>query len=132
MSTTGCPRGVARERYRPALHDPSLRRVRYDPQSCEDAVADAGPRDEDSIHMSRRTAEPNSMRGSHAVLQGTASDGWTTVITPQRSWFDWRLRLLWRFRELIVIFVWRDYVSAYKQTILGPAWHVIQPLLTTL
>jgi len=57
---------------------------------------------------------------------------WTTRITPHRGWLDWRLRQLWRYRDLISLFVWRDFVSVYKQTILGPAWHVIQPLLTTL
>src|SRR5712671_2018787 len=55
-----------------------------------------------------------------------------TVILPERGWFDWRLRQLWRYRDLIGLFVWRDFVSVYKQTILGPAWHIIQPLLTTL
>jgi lipopolysaccharide transport system permease protein len=58
--------------------------------------------------------------------------GWTTVITPHRGWLDWRLKLLWRYRDLISLFVWRDFVSAYKQTILGPLWHVIQPLMTTI
>lgn len=61
-----------------------------------------------------------------------ASEGWTTAITPHRGWLDWRLKQLWRYRDLISLFVWRDFVSAYKQTILGPAWHIIQPLLTTL
>src|ERR1700720_302200 len=55
-----------------------------------------------------------------------------TVITPSHSWFDWRLGQLWRYRDLISLFVWRDFVSVYKQTILGPAWHIIQPLLTTI
>ncbi|HEX8280513.1 MAG TPA: ABC transporter permease [Chthoniobacterales bacterium] len=57
---------------------------------------------------------------------------WTTRITPHRGWLDWRLVQLWRYRDLIGLFVWRDFVSAYKQTVLGPAWHIIQPLLTTL
>jgi lipopolysaccharide transport system permease protein len=61
-----------------------------------------------------------------------ADQGWTSVITPHRGWFDWRLRQLWRYRDLISLFVWRDFVSVYKQTILGPLWHVIQPLLTTI
>jgi lipopolysaccharide transport system permease protein len=39
---------------------------------------------------------------------------------------------LWSYRDLIEIFVWRDFVAVYKQTILGPLWYVIQPLLTTL
>ncbi len=57
---------------------------------------------------------------------------WTTRITPLQGWLDWRLHQLWRYRDLVSLFVWRDFVSAYKQTILGPAWHIIQPLLTTL
>jgi lipopolysaccharide transport system permease protein len=69
--------------------------------------------------------------------EGTASGpaatgGWTTVINPHRGWFDWRLAQLWRYRDLVTMFVWRDFTSVYKQTILGPLWHVIQPLLTTL
>ncbi|MEO7192520.1 MAG: ABC transporter permease [Vicinamibacterales bacterium] len=55
-----------------------------------------------------------------------------TVITAERSWFDWRLKQLWRYRDLIALFVWRDFVSVYKQTILGPAWHIIRPLFTTV
>jgi lipopolysaccharide transport system permease protein len=61
-----------------------------------------------------------------------ADEGWTTAITPHRGWLDWRLKQLWRYRDLISLFVWRDFVSAYKQTILGPLWHIIQPLLTTI
>ena len=61
-----------------------------------------------------------------------ADQGWTSVITPHRGWFDWRLKQLWRYRDLISLFVWRDFVSVYKQTVLGPLWHIIQPLLTTI
>ena len=57
---------------------------------------------------------------------------WTDIIQPQRNWFDWRLGDLWRARDLVMLFVWRDFVSVYKQTILGPLWYLIQPLLTTL
>jgi len=56
----------------------------------------------------------------------------TTVITAGRPWFDWRLGELWRYRELVTLFVWRDFVSVYKQTILGPTWHIIRPLFTTV
>jgi len=62
----------------------------------------------------------------------TTDPYWSTIIRPTRSLFDLRLRQLWRYRDLISLFVWRDFVSAYKQTILGPLWHIIQPLLTTL
>jgi lipopolysaccharide transport system permease protein len=54
------------------------------------------------------------------------------VISARRGWFDWRLRQLWRCRDLIGLFVKRNFVTQYKQTILGPAWHLLQPLLTTL
>jgi lipopolysaccharide transport system permease protein len=56
----------------------------------------------------------------------------TTVIGAYRGWFDWRLRQLWRYRDLLTLLVWRDFVSVYKQTILGPGWHIVQTLLTTL
>ena len=57
---------------------------------------------------------------------------WTTVIRPQRHWLDLRLGELWRYRELIGIFVWRDFVSTYRQTVLGPLWYIVQPLATTI
>lgn len=56
----------------------------------------------------------------------------TTVITSQRRWFDLNLIELWRYRDLVMLFVRRTFVSQYKQTILGPAWAIIQPLLTTV
>lgn len=61
----------------------------------------------------------------------TESD-WTLVIRPQRSWFDLQLKELWRYRDLVRLFVLRDFVSVYKQTVLGPLWYLIQPLLTTV
>lgn len=57
---------------------------------------------------------------------------WTMIIRPQRGWFDLRLGELWQARDLVLLFVWRDFVSVYKQTILGPLWYLIQPLLTTI
>ena len=57
---------------------------------------------------------------------------WTTIIGAHQGSWDWRLSELWNCRDLISLFVWRDFVSVYKQTILGPAWHLLQPLLTTL
>jgi lipopolysaccharide transport system permease protein len=54
------------------------------------------------------------------------------VIKPISGWFDLHLADLWQYRDLIMLFVRRDFVALYKQTILGPLWYVIQPLLTTL
>lgn len=58
--------------------------------------------------------------------------GWDLVIEPPKGWFALHLRELWHYRDLIGLFVRRDFVASYKQTILGPLWHIIQPLLTTL
>jgi lipopolysaccharide transport system permease protein len=57
---------------------------------------------------------------------------WSEEITPKNKWFDIRLNELWKYKDLIGLFVYRDFVSVYKQTILGPLWHIIQPLFTTL
>jgi lipopolysaccharide transport system permease protein len=57
---------------------------------------------------------------------------WTFVIRPKGPWFDLRLRELWQGRELIWLFFWRDFVAQYKQTVLGPLWYLIQPLMTTI
>lgn len=54
------------------------------------------------------------------------------VIKPKSGWFDLNLKEVWKYRDLIFLFVRRNFVSQYKQTILGPAWAVIQPLLTTV
>lgn len=54
------------------------------------------------------------------------------VITNKRKWFSFNLGELVKYRDLIFLFVKRTFVSRYKQTILGPAWAVIQPLLTTV
>lgn len=57
---------------------------------------------------------------------------WTEVIRPKSNWFSLNLSEIWRYRDLIFLFVRRDFVSVYKQTILGPLWLFIQPLFTTL
>lgn len=60
------------------------------------------------------------------------NEDWDLIIKPRRAWWDLRLGQLWRYRNLIELFVWRDFVATYKQTILGPLWFLIQPLITTL
>lgn len=55
-----------------------------------------------------------------------------TIIEPHGSLFDLKLKELWAYRDLVWLFVRRDFVAQYKQTILGPAWHFIQPLFTTM
>lgn len=60
------------------------------------------------------------------------NENWDMVIQPQRRLLDLRLVELWHYRDLIMLFVRRDFVSVYKQTILGPLWYLLQPLLTTI
>jgi lipopolysaccharide transport system permease protein len=62
----------------------------------------------------------------------TDTPEWDLVIQPQSSLFSLNLRDVWRYRDLLVMFVKRDFVSFYKQTILGPLWFFIQPLFTTI
>lgn len=57
---------------------------------------------------------------------------WTVEIAPNRKWYDLNLRELYRYRDLILMFVKRSFISQYKQTVLGPLWFVINPLITTL
>lgn len=57
---------------------------------------------------------------------------WSMIIKPKRHWLDINFKELWNYRDLIALFVRRDFVAKYKQTILGPLWFIIQPLLTTL
>lgn len=57
---------------------------------------------------------------------------WDLIVKPQSSWFDLKLKEIWRYRDLLLLFVKRDIVSVYKQTILGPIWFIIQPVLTSL
>jgi lipopolysaccharide transport system permease protein len=58
-------------------------------------------------------------------------DEWSTEITPKAGWFDINLKEVWKYRDLLVMFVKRDFIALYKQTILGPLWHFIQPVFTS-
>ncbi|MFL5607304.1 MAG: ABC transporter permease, partial [Gemmatimonadaceae bacterium] len=53
-----------------------------------------------------------------------------TVIEPSKGWVSLRLASLWRARELLYFLIWRDVKVRYKQTLLGAAWAILQPLLT--
>ena len=57
---------------------------------------------------------------------------WDVVHSANHRWFDLNLKFLWKYRYLIWLFVRRDLVTNYKQTILGPLWYLIQPLLSSL
>lgn len=69
---------------------------------------------------------------SQAQLETDNDEDWSLVIRPQSNWFDMKFKELWAYRDLLFLFVRRDFVSVYKQTILGPLWFFIQPMLTTV
>jgi lipopolysaccharide transport system permease protein len=57
---------------------------------------------------------------------------WDIVIRPTSGAFSINMHEIWRYKDLILLFVKRDFVAQYKQTVLGPVWHFIQPILTTV
>ena len=57
---------------------------------------------------------------------------WDTIIENRSALFNIDLREVWRYRDLLAMYVKRDIITFYKQTILGPLWFVIQPLFTTI
>ena len=57
---------------------------------------------------------------------------WDLIIEPKPKLFQLNLQEVWRYRDLMLLFVKRDFIAQYKQTILGPLWHIIQPIFTTL
>lgn len=61
-----------------------------------------------------------------------AFEAWTTIIKPKNKLLQVDLKEIWQYRDLLSMFIRRDIVTQYKQTILGPAWYFIQPALTTL
>ncbi len=59
-------------------------------------------------------------------------ENWLYEISPRKKLIDLNIREIWRYRDLLVLFVKRDIVTLYKQTILGPLWYIIQPLFTSV
>lgn len=60
------------------------------------------------------------------------SENWDKISRPKRNLLDLNLKNLWRYRDLLLLFVKRDIIIIYKQTILGPLWFFIQPIMTTI
>ncbi len=61
-----------------------------------------------------------------------ANDNWLYEITPKRKLIDLNFKEIWRYRDLLILFVKRNIVTVYKQTILGPLWYFIQPMFTAI
>lgn len=62
----------------------------------------------------------------------TPKESWLFEITPKNKFFSLNLKEVWRYRDLLMLFVKRDVTTVYKQTILGPLWYLIQPLFTSI
>lgn len=57
---------------------------------------------------------------------------WDLIIEPKAHLFDFKPKEIWAYKDLLILFIKRDFVAQYKQTILGPVWHIIQPIFTSL
>lgn len=57
---------------------------------------------------------------------------WTIEIRPEKKWYDIDFKSLWRYRDLFYMYIKRDIIVQYKQTVLGPLWYLIQPVFTTV
>jgi len=60
------------------------------------------------------------------------SNDWLFEITPKNKFFSLNLKEVWQYRDLLFLFVKRDVITVYKQTVLGPLWYLIQPLFTSI
>ena len=65
-------------------------------------------------------------------MQKNINNTWDLIITSHRGWFEFYLREIWQYRDLLKIYIRRNIITQYKQTILGPLWIIIPPVLTTL
>lgn len=79
--------------------------------------------------MKNLTLENNSVPASSTA---SPHEHWDLIIKPKTGLFDLNLAEVWRYRDLLWLFVRRDFVAQYRQTVLGLLWHVIQPIFTTL
>jgi len=85
----------------------------------------------ESVYKELPHAEEFRSEFQESSSSASRSEKWDLVIRSNTGWFDLHLADVWRYRDLTLLFVWRDFVAQYKQTILGPLWHLIQPLFTT-
>jgi lipopolysaccharide transport system permease protein len=60
-------------------------------------------------------------------MNQNSNTNWDLIIRLKSGWFDLHLSDLWRCRDLTMLFVWRDFVAQYKQSMLGSLWYLIQP-----
>ena len=68
----------------------------------------------------------------YVTVEATRPEPFEVVLRPETGWRSLELASFWQYRDLLSLLVWRDFVSKYKQTVLGPLWFIVQPLLMTL
>ncbi|MFI5157918.1 MAG: ABC transporter permease, partial [Sphingobacteriales bacterium] len=64
------------------------------------------------------------------MMESQTEENWDIEITPKNSLLDLKLKDVWQYRDLLILLVKRDFISFYKQTILGPVWFFVQPVIT--
>lgn len=105
------------------------------PSSADDLSADAAERDDPSS-LEEELADDEELRFTRrpAAAAPPPPDGQLPVIRirPTGGWRSLDLREVWRYRELMLTLAWREISIRYKQTVLGAAWAIIQPLMTTV
>ena len=76
----------------------------------------------------------NDTIGEAAIIESSKQqhEHWDMVLGPKAGMFDINLKEIWHYRDLLLLFVKRDFVAQFKQTILGPIWHFVQPIFTTI
>lgn len=65
-------------------------------------------------------------------MNNNSPNDWLFEITPKNKFFSLNLKEVWQYRDLLFLFVKRDVITVYKQTVLGPLWYLIQPLFTSI
>lgn len=73
-----------------------------------------------------------SAEGVGRAVAAKDAQHWDVVVGPDRPWWNVDVKEIWRYRDLLVLLMRRDLTTVYKQTILGPLWQVLQPLLTSI
>jgi homopolymeric O-antigen transport system permease protein len=76
-------------------------------------------------------ATSNQGESVDSINEHARLDGWSRILRPTSGLLDWNLKELTHYRFLMFLFVRRDFVAQYKQTLLGPLWLILQPLFTT-
>lgn len=82
--------------------------------------------------MATENSSVNPNISSKTVSEQKQDEHWDLVLKPQNKLLDLKIRELIRYRDLVFLFIKRDFATAYKQTVLGPIWYIVQPLVTTV